>query len=60
MKPNMLCIIHYDSDKHKVTVTEMGLRLDIVVEEIQVQEQLQLPFQWKSGLPPCARNDHWM
>ena len=61
MKPNTFCVIHYDSDKQKVTVTEMDLKLEIVIEEIPVQEQLQLPFRWnKDNLPQEARNDHWM
>ena len=60
MKPGMLCVIHYDSDKQKVTVTERELGLNIVIEEIPVQKQLQLPFRWESKFPPEARNDHWM
>lgn len=60
VKLGALCIIHYNPDEQKVTVTENELGLDVVIKKVQVQEQLQLPFRWGFKLPPEARNDHWM
>jgi hypothetical protein len=60
VKLGVLCVIHYNPDEQKVTVTEKELGLDIVIEKVSAQKQLPLPFRWESKFPPEARNDHWM